>query len=121
MTSDDSWVESLVESAREAGKNAWLGLETSAIIASSPAGIIEDSGLVTDPIGQAAITALDASHESLVEMVQAQAKADELAESTDVSHEPTTSLLVDPPSWLESAGDITDEDNGLDDDSEGFV
>ncbi len=121
MTTDGSWVERVADSAKQAGKDAWLGLEASAIIASSPAGLVENSGLVTDPVDNAAITALSNANESLSEMVQARGKADELAESTDVVHEQTSSLLVDPPSWLEDARDLAGDEAESFDDSDGFV
>ncbi|MDP9987394.1 hypothetical protein J2S98_002561 [Arthrobacter oryzae] len=107
MENDASWGSRVGETASSVAKGAWFGAEAAAIIASSPAGIVQDAGIsLADPLGQSALVALSDSHEALESAVEASAKADDIQEEIDVSRSDDVSLMVDPPSWLSDPTDL---------------
>lgn len=99
MEEDKStWLAGLADAA----KGAWMGLEASAIIASSPgATIVENAGIqLADPFIESGITALADTGEALQSAVGARSDGEDIGEATDVDRPVTTSLMVDPPSWI---------------------
>lgn len=108
MAEDNSWADRVAGAA----KDVWLGVEAAAVIGSSPAGPIHDNFAVTDPVTNAAVSALAESHEALSEAVGARGDADEIADATDVGRQETSSLIVDPPSWLGDEFELDSADDG---------
>lgn len=103
MTDQSSWADR----AADAAKGLWVGAETAAIIATSPAAGIADSNLpLTDPVTNSGVSALAAGHEALTSAVEARGDYERVGDETDVAQEPTTSLTVDPPSWLSEPSDL---------------
>jgi hypothetical protein len=102
-----TWLAGLADAA----KGTWAGLEASAIIASSPAVAVENAGMhPVDPVVASGLSALAGSGEALQSAVGARNDGDEVGEATDVVSPDTTSLVVDPPSWLADSGDGLGED-----------
>lgn len=102
VDSRSEWLDGLAGAAR----SAWVGVEASAIIASSPAGVVESTGVpLSDPLAQAAVVAIADAGDALQTSTQARGDGDELADATDVSHQDSTSLMTDRPAWLASIGD----------------
>lgn len=107
MKESSSWAGDIGGAAASAAKGAWLGLETAAVIASSPAAALEDVSLtISDPVGQSGLTALAESHDALASAIEAKSTEDDVSEAISVSDEATTSLTVDQPSWMADPTDL---------------
>jgi len=107
-----SWMDDVAGAARA----AWLGLETSALIASSPAAPIADRVPLADPTMDAGITALSEAHGALAEAATAKGS---VTAKDPVDDGQTASLVIDPVAelgWGEDTGltDNVDEMMGSD-------
>lgn len=103
MTNENSWSERVADAA----KSAWIGAETAAIIASSPAaGLVDNNVHLSTAITDSALTTIAAGNAALSANVQARAEADRVAEETDIRQEPTTALSMDTPNSLRDQADV---------------
>lgn len=80
-----------------AARAAWLGLETSALIASSPAAPIVDHVALADPAIATGITALSDAHSALAEAATAKGS---VTAGDPIAGGQTESLVIDPVAEL---------------------
>jgi len=96
----------------DAARDAWVGVESAAIIASSPAAPLHDNVQFADAVADAAVTALANANEALGSAADARGVADQISEATDDNREPEIALMVDPPSWATNPTGLEAEISG---------
>lgn len=103
-THSASWMDDVASAARA----AWLGVETSALIASSPAAPIVDHVTLADPTIESGMMSLSDAHQALAEAATAKGS---VKPDDPVTDGQTESLMIDPVAELGWGDDVAITDD----------